>query len=90
MNSAGFGVEFATLFGTPAFNAQIRLLLRSFRSDWSMSLPTGWIVTSFQPYFYPNANLGFVFPTAFIELLLPVWLLVRGWTIQVRTSPALR
>jgi hypothetical protein len=42
----------------------------------------GWVITPLKPYLYPNANLGFFFPLSFVELLLPLWLLIRGWKIQ--------
>jgi Domain of unknown function (DUF4386) len=110
--------DFATLFGSSQLNAQIQLLLRSFRYDWSMSLlifgihlillgyliyrsgyipkalgvllvldGTGWVVNSLDPYLYPNVNLGFLFPISFAELLLPAWLLIRGWRLQEVTPP---
>jgi uncharacterized membrane protein len=42
----------------------------------------GWVITPLQPYLYPNAHLGFFFPFSFVELLLPLWLLIRGWKLQ--------
>lgn len=42
----------------------------------------GWVVVSLQPFFYPNAHFGFFFATSFVELLLPLWLLIRGWKIE--------
>ena len=42
----------------------------------------GWVITSLRPYLYPNAHLGFFFMVSFVELLLPLWLLIRGWKIQ--------
>lgn len=42
----------------------------------------GWVIVSLQPYLYPSAHLGFFFMTAFVELLFPLWLLIRGWKIQ--------
>ncbi|HEV2616684.1 MAG TPA: DUF4386 domain-containing protein [Candidatus Acidoferrales bacterium] len=50
-----------------------------------------WVVNSMQPYFYPNARLGFLFAVSFTELLLPLWLLVRGWRLNendLRSSPS--
>jgi uncharacterized protein DUF4386 len=46
----------------------------------------GTIIGQLQPYLYPNAQLGFVFTFSFVELLLPVWLLLRGWKIQEPTA----
>lgn len=45
----------------------------------------GWVVTPLKPYLYPNINLGFFFPMSFVELLLPLWLVIRGWKIQEPT-----
>jgi len=42
----------------------------------------GWVITPLKPYLYPNAKFGFFFPVSFVELLLPLWLVVRGWKIQ--------
>jgi hypothetical protein len=42
----------------------------------------GWIITPLKPYLYPGANLGFFFPISFVELLLPLWLVIKGWKIQ--------
>jgi hypothetical protein len=48
----------------------------------------GWVITPLKPYLYPNAHLGFFFPFSFVELIFPLWLLIRGWKIQdPRTSP---
>jgi hypothetical protein len=44
-----------------------------------------WVVNPLQPYLYPTARLGFLFPISFVELLLPVWLVIRGWKIQEPT-----
>ena len=41
-----------------------------------------WIINPLQPYLYPNAPLGFLFPLSFVELILPLWLVIRGWKIQ--------
>jgi len=43
---------------------------------------SGWVIVSLQPYFYPNAPLRFFFITSFVELVLPLWLLIRGWKIE--------
>ena len=45
-----------------------------------------WVVSSLQPYLYTNLDLGFFFPISFLELLLPVWLLIRGWKIREVTT----
>src|SRR5262245_29350666 len=105
--------DYLTLFGSGPLHAQVLLLLRSFRYDWSLSLVIfgihlallgylvyrshyipriigvllaydglGWVIVSLQPFFYPNAPLGFFFSTSFVELALPLWLLTRGWKIQ--------
>lgn len=37
-----------------------------------------WIAAPLRPFFYPTANLNFLFPLAFTELLFPVWLLIRA------------
>ena len=45
-----------------------------------------WIVNPLQPYLYPNAPLGFLFPISFVELILPLWLVIRGWKIREPTA----
>jgi len=45
-----------------------------------------WVVNPLRPYLYPNAHLGFLFPVSFVELILPVWLVIRGWKIQEPTE----
>jgi hypothetical protein len=42
----------------------------------------GWVINPLKPYLFPNAHLGFFFPMSFAELILPLWLLMRGWKIQ--------
>ncbi len=42
----------------------------------------GWVIVSLQPYFYPGTSLRFFFITSFVELVLPLWLLIRGWEIE--------
>jgi hypothetical protein len=47
----------------------------------------GWVIQPLRPYLYPNSQLGLIlvrsFTTiSFSELILPLWLLVRGWKIQ--------
>ena len=46
----------------------------------------GWVITSLKPYLYPNADLRFIFATSFVELILPLWLVIRGWKIQEPTA----
>ena len=41
-----------------------------------------WVINPLKPYLYPHAHLGFFFPMSFFELILPLWLLIRGWKIQ--------
>jgi len=108
---------YITAFGPGPLNAQVLLLLNSYRYDWSFSLiifgihlgllgyliyrshyipriigillvldGLVWIVNPLQPYLYPNAHLGFLFPISFVELILPLWLVIRGWKIQERTG----
>ena len=48
----------------------------------------GWIVNCLQPYFYPTANLGFLFITFFGELIFMLWLLIAGWRLR-EPSPAI-
>jgi hypothetical protein len=109
--------DYLTAFGAPQLHAQAKLLLNSFRYDWSLSLVIfgihlvllgyliyrsgyiprvigvllvidglGWVIDSLQPYFYPNAHLGFIFITFFGELVFMLWLLIRGWKIQLSSS----
>src|SRR5205085_5992899 len=46
----------------------------------------GWFITPLRPYLYPNAQLGFFSRISFVELLFPLWLLIRGWRIQDPTA----
>ena len=46
----------------------------------------GWVIVSLRPYLYPNAHLGFFFTVSFVELIFPLWLLIRGWKIQEPTT----
>ena len=46
----------------------------------------GWVISSLQPYLYPNAPLNWIFYTYFGELVFMLWLLIRGWKIR---EPAL-
>ena len=109
--------DYLTFFEPVALRAQVKLLLNSFRYDWSISLAIfgihlvllgyliyrstyiprilgivliidglGWVIDSLQPYFYPNAHLGFLFVTFLGELWFMLWLLIRGWKIQEPTT----
>ena len=42
----------------------------------------GWIVYCLKPYLYPEAPLDFIPLFGFVELLFPLWLVIRGWKIQ--------
>lgn len=41
-----------------------------------------WVVDILRPYLFPNAPLGFIPALAAGELLLPLWLVIKGWRIQ--------
>lgn len=45
-------------------------------------LGIGWIAYELRPYLFPGANLGWVPMAGFIELLLPLWMLVMGWRVK--------
>jgi len=45
----------------------------------------GWVISGLGPYLYPNVNFDYFFAASFVELLFPVWLLTRGWTIREPT-----
>jgi Domain of unknown function (DUF4386) len=45
-----------------------------------------WVVDTLQPYLYPGAELGFLFPVFFAEWVLMVWLLIAGWRITERAD----
>ena len=110
--------DYLAVFGSGPLQAQVQLLLNSFRYDWSMGLVifgihlgllgyliyrsgyipkiigilliidgAGWMIYSLKPYLYPNAHLGYISITFIGELILMLWLLVRGWKIQ--EQPAL-
>lgn len=40
-----------------------------------------WLVNDLKPYLYPTANLGFLEPLFWIELIFMLWLLIGGWKI---------
>ena len=42
----------------------------------------GWMTDSLQAYFYPNANLKYLFITFLGELVFMLWLLIGGWRIR--------
>ena len=41
-----------------------------------------WMVDSLQAYFYPDANLKYLFVAFLGELVFMLWLLIRGWAIR--------
>lgn len=43
-----------------------------------------WLINPLRPYLYPTANLRYLFIFSFTELLLPLWLVIRGWKIDER------
>ena len=48
----------------------------------------GWLIYCLAPYLYPDANVQFIMITFFGELIFMLWLLLRGWKIQVPTAPS--
>ena len=42
----------------------------------------GWVINPLKPYLYPNARLGFLFIMSWVELVLPLWLVIRGWKLK--------
>ncbi|HKD02738.1 MAG TPA: DUF4386 domain-containing protein, partial [Terriglobales bacterium] len=46
----------------------------------------GWVINGLRPYLYPKANLGFFFTMSFVELIFPLWLVIRGWKIPEPTA----
>lgn len=42
----------------------------------------GWVASSLSPYLYPHVTFDYFFRVAFVELSLPIWLLIRGWKIR--------
>ncbi len=46
----------------------------------------GWLISTLKPYLYPNVHLDFIAFTYFGELVLLIWLLVRGWKIKAASS----
>lgn len=99
--------------------AQVQLLLASFRYGWAFSLIVfgvhlalagyliyrsgympkilgvliglmgiGWIVYELRPYLYPEANVGWIPLAGFVELLLPLWLLIMGCRIKAPGTEA--
>jgi hypothetical protein len=47
----------------------------------------GWIITELQPILFPNTNLGFVAVTYFGELILLLWLFIKGSRIRELSVP---
>ena len=45
-----------------------------------------WVINPLKPYLYPNAHLDFLFMISFVELILPLWLVIRGWKIPQPTA----
>ena len=41
----------------------------------------GWVIYPLKPYLYPTAPIDFIPLFAFVELSLPLWLVIRGWKI---------
>jgi len=41
-----------------------------------------WVINPLKAYLYPNAHIDFLFMISFVELLLPLWLVIRGWKLQ--------
>lgn len=42
----------------------------------------GWVTFVLQPYLFPNVPVGFIPAMGAGELLLPLWLVIRGWKIR--------
>ncbi len=62
------------------------LIFRSGYIPWIIGIllvidGVGWMFNSLRPYLYPDVHLGFFCHFAFSELILPLWLLIRGWKI---------
>ena len=47
----------------------------------------GWMINPLRPYLFPNAHLDFIFFMSWVELVLPLWLVIRGWRIQQPAQP---
>jgi hypothetical protein len=41
-----------------------------------------WAINILQPYLYPHAQLGFLFPIFFFEWIFMLWLLIAGWKLK--------
>ena len=70
------------------------LIFRSGYIPWILGVVlavvgVAWIVSTLAPYLFPDAPLGFVSFIAMGELLLPLWLLIRGRKIQGPARPRL-
>ena len=105
--------SYLKLFGSAPLQAQVQLLLDTFRNDWGMGLAifgihlvlmgclifrTGymprilgllvvlnglaWMIDSVRPYLFPQLPRGPLFVAFFGELVLMLWLLIRGWSIK--------
>jgi hypothetical protein len=48
----------------------------------------GWVLNGLKPYVFPSANIEWFFFVSFVELLLPLWLVITGWRINVRSDVA--
>ncbi len=47
----------------------------------------GWVIHPLKPYLYPSAPIGFIPLLGFVELLLPLWLVIRGGKLAEPEAP---
>ena len=62
------------------------LICRSHYVPWILGIllaldGLGWILNSLRPYLFPNVSFRFFFVVSFVELIFPLWLVIRGWKI---------
>ena len=48
-----------------------------------------WVIYPLKPYLYPSAPIGFVPLFGFVELTLPLWLVIRGWKVPEPEAEAI-
>ena len=89
--------SFQTEWGVAFFFFAICLMLLGYLAKKATYVPDfvgllvfiaglGYFVNSLQPYFFPEMDTSFVMITFIGELVLMVWLLIKGWRIKLPST----
>ncbi len=89
--------SFQTEWGVAFFFFAICLMLLGYPAKKATYVPDfvgllvfiaglGYFVNSLQPYFFPEMDTSFVMITFIGELVLMVWLLIKGWRIKLPST----